>query len=126
MRNLGFQVELTPDQAYLTCARVGMRSMSLKTAMSTHLVLDLRDLAWYMGMVNFNSSTVKSFFSQHDHFEFSQMGVQQDEPVKAEALVSQGHWQVDPLRRELIRQHKEYRRNLHDMESSKRPSPNAG
>ena len=32
MRNLGFQFELTPDKAYLSCARIGMRKMVLKTS----------------------------------------------------------------------------------------------
>ena len=35
MRNLGFQFELTPEKAYLSCARIGMRKMVLKTAIST-------------------------------------------------------------------------------------------
>ena len=46
MRNLGFQFDLTPEKAYLSCARIGMRKMVLKTAMSTHLILDLQDVAW--------------------------------------------------------------------------------
>ena len=45
MRNLGFQFELTPDKAYLSCARIGVRKMVLKTAISTHLILDLQDVA---------------------------------------------------------------------------------
>ena len=45
MRNLGFQFELTPEKAYLSCARIGMRKMVLKTAISTHLLLDLQDIA---------------------------------------------------------------------------------
>ena len=47
MRNLGFQFELTPEKAYLSCARTGMRKMVLKRAISTHLILDLQDIAWY-------------------------------------------------------------------------------
>ena len=59
--------QLTPEKAYL------------KTAMSTHLILDLQqDVAWYMSQVHFKSSQVKSFFSQHDHFEYSQIAVKQD------------------------------------------------
>ena len=52
MRNLGFQFQLAPDKAYLSCARIGMRNMVLKTAMSTHLILDLQDVAWYMSQVH--------------------------------------------------------------------------
>ena len=78
MRNLGFQFELTPDKAYLSCARIGMRKKVLKTAISTHLILDLQDVAWYMSQVHFKTPQVKSFFSQHDHFEYSQIAVKQD------------------------------------------------
>ena len=64
MRNLGFQFELAPEKAYLSCARIGMRKMVLKTAISTHIILDLQDIAWYMSQVNFKTPQVKSFFSQ--------------------------------------------------------------
>ena len=53
MRNLGFQFELTPEKASLSCARIGMRKMVLKTATSTHLILDLQDIAWYMSQIHF-------------------------------------------------------------------------
>ena len=109
MRNLGFQFELTPDKAYLSCARIGMRKMVLKTAISTHLILHLQDVAWYMGQVHFKTPQVKCFFSQHDHFECSQIAVKQDvqeEEEEEEALVTGGYLQVDGLRRELIRHHR--------------------
>ena len=65
MRNLGFQFELTPDKAYLCCARIGMRKIVLKTANSTHLILDLQDVAWYMSQVHepstFQDSTSQEF-----------------------------------------------------------------
>ena len=108
MRNLGFQFELTPDKAYLSCARIGMRKMVLKTAISTHLILNLQDVAWYMSQVNFKTPQVKSFFSKHDHYEYSQIAVQQDQE-EGEALVSSDYWQVDGLRRELIRHHRDKR-----------------
>ena len=114
MRNLGFQFELTPEKAYLSCACIGMRKMVLKTAISTHLILDLQDVAWYMSQVHFKTPQVKSFFSQHDHFEYSQIAVKQD-VHEEEALVTGDYWQVDPLRGELIRHHKDKRRNLHEM-----------
>ena len=117
MRNLGFQFELTPEKAYLSCARIGMRKMVLKTAISTHLILDLQDVAWYMSQVHFKTPQVKSFFSQHDHFEYSQIAVKQDDHEE-EALVTGDYWQVDPLRRELIRHHKDKRKNLHEMNRS--------
>ena len=116
MRNLGFQFELTPEKAYLSGARIGMRKMVLRTAISTHLILDLQDVAWYMGQVHFKTPQVKSFFSQHDHFEYSQIAVKQDD--QGEALVTGDYWQVDPLRRELIRHHKDKRMNLHEMNRS--------
>ena len=51
MRNLGFQIELTPDSAYLSCARIGTRKMVLKTGIRTHRILDLQDVAGYMSQV---------------------------------------------------------------------------
>ena len=54
--------------------------------------------------VHFKTPQVKSFFSQHDHFEYSQIAVKQD-VHEEEALVTGDYWQVDPLRRELIRHH---------------------
>ena len=85
----------------MPCARIGMRKMVLKTAISTHLILDLQDVAWYMGQVHFKTPQVNSFFSQHDHFEYTQIAVKQEhqEEEEAEALVSGDHWQVDGLRR---------------------------
>ena len=119
MRNLGFQFELTPDKAYLSCARIGMRKMVLKTAISiisTHLILDLQDVAWYMSQVHFKTPQVKSFFSQHDHFQYSQIAVKQDDQQDEEALVTSDFWQVDGLRRELIRHHREKRMNPHEIQ----------
>ena len=120
MRNLGFQFELTPEKAYLSCARIGMRKKVLRTAISTHLMPDLQDVAWYMSQVHFKTPQVKSFFSQHDHFEYSQIAVKQD-VHEEEALVTGDYWQVDPLRRELIRHHKDKRKNLHEMNRSDEP-----
>ena len=131
MRNLGFQFELTPEKAYLSCARIGMRIMVLKTAISTHPILDLQDVAWYMSQVHFKTPQVKSFFSQHDHFEYSQIVVKQyvqeeeedeeeeeEEEKEEETLVFGDHWQVDGLCRELTRHHKDKRMNLHEMNRS--------
>ena len=114
MKNLGFQFELTPEKAYLSRARIGMRKTVLKTAISPHLILDLQDIAWFMSQVNFKTPQVKSFFSKHDHFEHSQIAVQQDQQDE-EALVTSDYWQVDGLRRQLIRHHREKGMNLHEM-----------
>ena len=105
VRNLGFQFELTPDKAYLSCARIGMRKMVLRVAISIHLILD------WIGFArccvahepsSFQDSTkIKSFFSQHDHFEYSQIAVKQGVQQEEEALVTGDYWQVDGLRREL-------------------------
>ena len=76
-----------------------------------------------MSQVHFKTPQVKSFFSQHDHFEYSQIAVKQD-VHEEEALVTGDYWQVDPLRRELIRHHKDKRMNLHEMtRSEKTPIP---
>ena len=97
--------------------------MVLKTAISTHLILDLQDVAWYMSQVNFKTPQVKSFFSKHDHFEYSQITVEQDDQQEGEALVSCEYWQVDGLRRELIRHPRDRRRLLHEMERAEAPIP---
>ena len=89
--------------------------MVLKTAISTHLVLDLHDVAWYMSNVNFKTPQVKSFFSQHDHYEYRQIAVQQDQH-EGKVLVICDYWQVDGLRRELIRHHKDKRQYLHEIQ----------
>ena len=64
--------------------------MALKTAISTHLILDLQDVAWYMSQVRFKTPQVKSFCSRHDHFEYSQIAVQQgdQQEEEEEALVT--------------------------------------
>ena len=67
-----------------------------------------------MRQVNFKIPQAKSFFSKHDHFEYSQIAVQQDQQDE-EALVTSDDWQVDGLRRELIRHHREKRMNLHEI-----------
>ena len=127
MRNLGFQFELTPDKAYLSCARIGMTKMVLKTAIRTHLILDLQDVAWYMSQVHYKTPQVKSFFSQHDHFEDNQIAVKQDFQQDEEALVTGDYWQVDGLRRELIRHHEDKRQYLHEMQRSETtPIPTLG
>ena len=58
---------------------------------------------------------MKSFFSQHDHDEYSQIAVQQDQH-EGEVLVTGDYWQVDGLRRELIRHHKDKRQYLHEIQ----------
>ena len=111
---------VTPEKAYiyLSCARIGMRKMVLKTAISTHLILDRQDVPSYMSQVHFKIPQVKSFFSQHDHFEYSQIAAKQDVQEEGKALVSGHYWQVDGLHRELIRHHKDKRQNLHEMNRS--------
>lgn len=73
----------------------------------------------------FQRHSVKSFFSQHDRFEHRQIAVQQnaEEDEIDHAPATQDYWQVDPLRRELIRFHTEKRRGYHNMSKAKRPIP---
>ena len=71
--------------------------------------------------MNFKTPQVKSFFSKHDHYEYSQIAVQQDQQDE-EALVTGDYWQVDGLRRELIRHHKDKRQYLHEMQRSETSS----
>ena len=97
-----------------------MHKLKLKTSVSTHLIFDLQDLAWYMSDVIFQTPTIKSFFSQGDHYEYSQMMVQQD---VGESFVTQDSWEVDPMRREMIRHHGEVRKSLHEMTLAITPIP---
>ena len=92
--------------------------MVLQTAISIHLVLDLQDVACLLSQVHSKTPQVKSFFSQHDHFEYSHIAVQQDDQQNEEALVTSDFWQVDGLRREFIRHHRERERemNVHEMQ----------
>ena len=80
-----------------------------------------------MSQVHFKTPQVKSFFSQDDQFEYSQIAVKQDvqEEEEEEAFVSDDYWQVAGLRRELIRHHKDKRMNrIRDMnQSEKFPLP---
>ena len=45
MRNLRFELALTPEQALITCPAFGYKSFPLKMSTSRHLILDLVDLA---------------------------------------------------------------------------------
>ena len=38
--------------------------------------MDFQDIAWYMSAVYFKTPEVTSFFSQHEHFEYSQLSVE--------------------------------------------------
>ena len=71
-----------------------------------------------MSPVNFKTRQVKIFYSEHDHFEYSQITVEQDDQQEEEALVTSAFWQVDGLRIELIRHHRDKRLNLHEMKRS--------
>ena len=76
MRNLGFQFELSPQQSFLNCARLGMWKYKLRMSKSTHLVMDFQDIAWYMSAVYFKTPEVQSFISEFEHFECSQFSVE--------------------------------------------------
>ena len=100
MRNLGFQSELSPQKSFLNCTRLGIWKHQLRMAKSTHLVMDFQDIAWYMSAVYFKTPEVTSFFSQHEHFEYSQLS------VETFAYATDDDWEIDYHRRELIRHHK--------------------
>ena len=82
---------------------------------STHLVMDFQDIAWYMSAVYFKTPEVTSFFSQHEHFEYSQLS------VEAFAYATDDDWEIDYRRRELIRHHKTLRSQLSKISGSKCP-----
>ena len=115
MRNLGFQFELSPQKSFLNCTRLGIWKHQLRMAKSTHLVMDFQDIAWYMGAVYFKTPEVTSFFSQNEHFEYSQLS------VETFAYATDDDWEIDYHRRELIRHHKTLRSQLFKISGSKCP-----
>ena len=115
MRNLGFQFELSPQKSFLNCTRQGIWKHQLRMAKSTHLVMDFQDIAWYMSAVYFKAPEVTSFFSQHEHFEYSQLS------VETFAYATDDDWEFDYHRRELIRHHKTLRSQLFKISGSKCP-----
>ena len=117
MRNLGFQFEQSPQQSFLNCTRLGMWKYKLRMSKSTHLVMDFQDIAWYMSTVYFKTPEVQSFFSQCEHFEYSQLS------VETFAFATDDDWEIDYHRKELIRHHKTYRSQLFKILGSKCPIP---
>ena len=115
MRNLGFQFELSPQKSFLNCTRLGIWKHQLRMAKSTHLVMDFQDISWYMSAVYFKTPEVTSFFSQHEHFECSQLS------VETFAYATDDDWEIDYHRRELIRHHKTLRSQLFKISGSKCP-----
>ena len=115
MRNLGFQFELSPQKSFLNCTRLGIWKHQLRMSKSTHLVMDFQDIAWYMNAVYFKTPEVTSFFSQHEHFEYSQLS------VETFAYATDDDWEIDYHRRELIRHHKTLRSQLFKISGSKCP-----
>ena len=51
MRNLGFELRLTPQHAYLTSVPLGIKFLELKVAASTHLVFVVGLWLWVCGYV---------------------------------------------------------------------------
>ena len=117
IRNLGFQFELSPQQSFLNCTRLGMWKHKLRMSKSTHLVMDFQDIAWYMSTVYFKTPDVQSFFSQFEHFEHSQLS------VETLAYANDDDWEIGYHRKELIRHHKTYRSQLFKIIGSKCPIP---
>ena len=115
MRNLGFQFELSPQKSFLNCTRLGIWKHQLRMAKSTHLVMDFQDIAWYMSAVYFKTPEVTSFFSQNEHFEYSQLS------VETFAYATDDDWEIDYHRKELIRHHKTLRSQLFKISGSKCP-----
>ena len=68
--------------------------------------MDFQDIAWYMSAVYFKTPEVQSFFSQCEHFEYSQLS------VETFAFATDDDWEIDYHRKELIRHHKTYRSQL--------------
>ena len=114
MRNLGFELRLTPRHAYLTSVPLGIKFLELKVAASTHLVLDFQDIAWYLSEVRWQTQREKSFYSHLTHYEYGHISVEHnsDEGEAEHAYPVVDFWEVDVHKRELIRHHKDYRKIL--------------
>ena len=114
MRNLGFELRLTPQHAYLTSVPLGIKYLELKVAASTHLVLDFQDIAWYLSEVRLQARREKSFYSHFTHYEYGHISVDHnsDEDEAEHAYPVVDYWEVDVHKRELIRHHKDYRKIL--------------
>ena len=106
VRNLGFQFELSPQKSFLNSTRLGLGKHQLRMSKSTYVVMDFQDIAWYMSAVYFKTPQVMSFFSQHEHFEYSQLS------VETFAYANDDGWEIDDHRKELIRHHKTLRSQL--------------
>ena len=116
MRNLRFQLSLHPDKAFLSSPVLGIKSFQLKVARSSHLILDLLDVANYMWNVRFEKHKKVSFFTETVHYEF---GYNQGETGKLpkregtqEALAVEDEWFLDEAKQELIRIHKKERHQV--------------
>ena len=70
-----------------------------------------------MSAVYFKTPDVQSFFSEFEHFEYSQLS------VETFAFATDDDWEIDYHRKELVRHHKTYRSQLFKIEGSKCPIP---
>jgi len=77
--------------------------------------MDFQDIAWYMSAVYFKAPELTNFFSQVEHFEYSQLS------VETFACATDDDWEIDHHRRELIRHHKTLRSQLFKISGSKCP-----
>ena len=99
MRHLGFQFELSPQQSFLHCTRLGLWKYKLRMSKSIRSGVDLQDIAGYMSAEYFKTPEVQSFFSEFEHFEYSQLS------VETFAFATDDDWEIDYHRKELIRHH---------------------
>ena len=65
-----FHFDLHPDKAYLSSPVLGIKSMVLKVACSTHLILDSLDVCHHMWNVKFEKHKKVSVFTNGIHFEY--------------------------------------------------------
>ncbi|CAE7374757.1 Cpr [Symbiodinium natans] len=114
MRNLRFKISLEPDEALLSSSVLGMKNLPLKVARSSHLMLDLIDVAWHMWGVRFDAHKKVSFFmTNKHHFEYGYKLVTKEcsppGEESSEALVVEDEWHLDEGNHRLIRVHRKER-----------------
>ena len=140
MRNLGFQISLSPGQAWLSSSILGVKNVKLRVAPSSHLVLDLLDLCRLMWNVRFAIKDKVSFLTYFSHYEygFHQTAAggfsSEKEPVslgssplgeepRGHAYAMDDEWVIDETKMELARIHKKMRKEKYVPKTSTSPIP---
>ena len=108
MRNLRFQIDLSPDKALLSSPVLGLKGMKLRVAPISHLVLDLLDLFRLMWTVRFDRHKKSSFLTYFSHYEFGfhqqfKGKSSQEEIPEEHSYAMDDEWVIDEAKMKLAR-----------------------